>query len=98
MNHAPTFSFHARLFAGLCLASAAVLPAPASAERLECSVLLEQIEGKLQAHGVRHYRLEVVATEEQADGKVIGTCNGGTQKVIYTRTPPAPAQKTRATT
>ena len=81
----------------LCLAAAAALPTAASAERLECAVLLEQIEGKLQAHGVRHYRLDVVATEEAADGKVIGSCNGGTRKVIYTRTP-APAPKVQAAT
>ena len=67
------------------------------AERLECTVLLEQIEDKLQAHGVRHYRLDLVAADETADGKVIGSCNGGTRKIIYTRTP-TPAQKAQAAT
>ncbi|MCM5682818.1 DUF1161 domain-containing protein [Schlegelella sp. S2-27] len=97
MKRAPPPALSARLLGGLCLAAAAALPATAAAERLECTVLLEQIEDKLQAHGVRHYRLDLVPADETADGKIVGSCNGGTRKIIYTRTP-APAQKAQAAT
>ncbi|QPC32081.1 DUF1161 domain-containing protein [Caldimonas thermodepolymerans] len=87
-----------RLVLSLCLVAAAALPAVVWAERLECDALVEQIEAKLQANGVRHYRLDVVDADAEAQGRVVGTCNGGTAKIVYQRVPKAHAQKTRAMT
>ena len=71
---------------------------PVMAEKLPCEKLKAEIDGKLQAKGVKSYTLEIVAsdsatnpTTEASDasasskGKVVGTCDGGTKKIIYTR-------------
>lgn len=77
-----------RLVTLTVLAAATALPGLASAQRLECTTLLEQIEDKLQAKHVQNYRLELVDSAEVTDAKVVGSCNGGTKKVVYTRTVP----------
>jgi hypothetical protein len=40
---------------------------------------------------VKGYTLEIVAKDKDAEGKIVGTCDGGTKKIIYNRTP-APAE------
>lgn len=50
-----------------------------------CEELKAEIEAKLQAKGVTAYTLEIVSTETAEDGKVIGTCEGGTKKIVYKR-------------
>ena len=77
-----------RLVTFTALAATAALPTLASAQRLECTALLEQIEDKLQAKRVQNYRLELADTADATEGKVVGSCNGGTKKVVYTRTVP----------
>jgi hypothetical protein len=60
-----------------------------------CEELKAEIAKKLDAKGVKVYSLEIVAkdadTDKQADAKVVGTCEGGTKKIVYSRTA-APAQ------
>ncbi|MGA2483410.1 MAG: DUF1161 domain-containing protein [Candidatus Acidiferrales bacterium] len=60
-----------------------------------CEELKAEIVQKLDAKGVKGYSLEIVAKDaEVTDGKVVGTCGGGTKKIIYRKTstpPPAPA-------
>ena len=55
-----------------------------------CEDLKTEIAAKLDAKGVKSYTLEIVAKEKDAEGKVVGTCEGGTKKIIYSRssTPP----------
>jgi len=48
-----------------------------------CEELKAEIEAKLQANGVKNYTLEIVATDQAKDEKVVGTCDGGSKKVIY---------------
>jgi hypothetical protein len=40
---------------------------------------------------VKGYTLEIVAKDKDAEGKVVGTCDGGTNKILYNKTP-APAE------
>jgi hypothetical protein len=51
-----------------------------------CEELKDEIAKKLDAKGVTSYTLEVVAKEQDAEGKVVGTCEGGTKKIIYRKT------------
>ena len=55
-----------------------------------CEELKTEIATKLDAKGVKGYTLEIVAKDKDAEGKVVGTCDGGSKKIIYTKTP-APA-------
>ena len=56
-----------------------------------CEELKDEITKKLDAKGVKGYTLEIVAKDKDAEGKVVGTCDGGTKKIIYSRTS-APAE------
>ena len=51
-----------------------------------CEELKTEIAAKLDAKGVKNYTLDTVAKEAEAgDGKVVGTCEGGTKKIVYKR-------------
>jgi hypothetical protein len=68
--------------------------APAHAQTAKaCEELKTEIATKLDAKGVKGYTLEIVAKDKDADGKVVGTCDGGTKKIIYNRTPAAAPPK-----
>ncbi len=60
-----------------------------------CEELKAEIAKKLEAKNVKSYSLEIVPKDQEVtDGKVVGTCGGGTKKIIYRRTstpPPAPS-------
>jgi hypothetical protein len=61
-----------------------------------CEELKADIAKKLEAKNVTSYSLEIVAKDKDkdAEGKVVGTCEGGTKKIVYRRTstpPQAPA-------
>jgi hypothetical protein len=52
-----------------------------------CEELKSEIAQKLEAKNVKEYSLEIVEKEkEPADGKVVGSCEGGTKKIIYSKT------------
>lgn len=66
------------------------VPAHAQAAK-PCEELKDEITKKLDAKGVKGYTLEIVAKDKDAEGKVVGTCDGGSKKIIYTKTS-APAE------
>jgi hypothetical protein len=67
--------------ASLILCSAAV----SKAQVKDCAELKHEIEAKLKAKGVTAYTLEIVPRDQPAKGKVVGTCGGGTSKIVYSR-------------
>ncbi len=49
-----------------------------------CKALKAEIEAKIQAQGVPSYTLEIVPNAEVTDqNMVVGSCDGGTRKIIY---------------
>lgn len=67
----------------LLLLSALALPAHAAKS---CEELKAEIAAKIEAKGVKHYTLEIVpAGQVQADQKVVGSCGGGKNKIVYKR-------------
>lgn len=58
--------------------------APAFAGK-NCEELKSEIGAKLDAKGVKSYTLDIIATAEVNDQKVIGSCEGGTKKITYKR-------------
>ena len=73
---------------------------PVMAELLPCEKLKARVDAKLQAKGVQAYTLEIVPIKGSAStadaasavpatadskGKEVGTCDGGTKRLIYTR-------------
>ena len=50
-----------------------------------CEELKAEIETKLKAKGVEGYTLEIIPTDQVKDQKIIGSCEGGTKKISYSR-------------
>lgn len=75
------------------LAATAVLFLSASARAQAakpCEDLKSEIAQKLDAKGVKSYSLEIVAKDKDAEGKVVGACEGGTKKIVYRKAAAAP--------
>jgi hypothetical protein len=71
---------------------------PAHAQTAKpCEELKDEISKKLDAKGVKGYTLEIVAKDKDTEGKVVGTCDSDTKKIIYTKNsaaaPPKEAPK-----
>jgi hypothetical protein len=63
----------------LALTSTSLLAAPKPCEELRA-----EIEVKIQAAGVASYTLEIVSNDEAQDpSMVVGSCDGGTRKIVY---------------
>jgi hypothetical protein len=58
---------------------------PALAQRKDCGELKGEIEAKIKKNGVDKFSLDVLEKDAQADGKVVGTCDGGAKKIVYRR-------------
>ena len=75
----------------LTLAAILFVPACSYAQAAKpCEELKSEIASKLDAKGVKSYSLEIVAKDQDAAGKVVGTCEGGTKKIVYSRSATAP--------
>jgi Protein of unknown function (DUF1161) len=86
----------------LTLAAVLSVPACSFAQGVAkpCEELKSEIAAKLDAKGVKSYSLEIVAKDQDAEGKAVGSCEGGTKKIMYRRTTDptqTPAQTPAAT-
>ena len=68
-----------KTFCALALAS---MITPAFAAK-SCDELKTEIEAKIKGHGVATYTLDVVASADVKDQKVVGSCEGGAKKIVY---------------
>ena len=55
------------------------------AQKKDCAELKGEIEAKIKKNGVDKFTLDVVDADKQAEGKVVGTCDGGAKKIVYKR-------------
>ncbi len=71
----------------VAIVAALLIATPALAQRKDCNELKAEIEGKIKANGVKMFTLDIVPNEQvkEGDGKVVGSCDGGTQKIVYKR-------------
>lgn len=78
--------------AWLTLAAVLFVPVCSHAQAAKpCEELKSEIATKLDAKGVKAYSLEIVAKDQDTDAKVVGSCEGGSKKIVYRRGA-APAQ------
>lgn len=63
-----------------------------------CEELKDEIAKKMDAKGVKSYSLDIVPTDQVKDGegKVVGSCDGGTKKIVYTRAATSAAKQEAA--
>ncbi|MDP3859452.1 MAG: DUF1161 domain-containing protein [Stagnimonas sp.] len=66
----------------MLLLLATALPAVAAKP---CEELKAEITGKLEAKKVAGYTLEIVAAAEVGERKVVGSCEAGSKKIVYSR-------------
>ena len=59
--------------------------ASAQSQRKDCNELKTEIEAKIKKNGVDKFSLDIVVIDAQAEGKQVGTCDGGTKKIVYKR-------------
>ena len=57
----------------------------AYAQIKSCEELKGEIEAKLKAKGVEGYTLEIIPSDQVKDQTIIGSCEGGTKKISYSR-------------
>ncbi len=57
----------------------------AFAEVKKCEELKAEIAAKMDAKGVKGYTLEIIPTDQVKDQKIVGSCDGGTKKIAYSR-------------
>lgn len=74
----------ALLFASTCGVAQTAQTAPAA--RKSCEDLKAEITKKLEAKNVTSYSLDVIDKGKEGDGKVVGSCDGGTKSLVYSRT------------
>jgi hypothetical protein len=71
---------HTLLIAGVL--ALAAMPAVAGKS---CDELKAEIAAKIEKKGVKAYTLEIVKKGEEGERRVVGTCGGGTQVIVYKR-------------
>lgn len=80
----------------LIAAALLCVPACSYAQAKPCEELKTEIAAKLDAKGVKGYSLDIVEKDKEVtEGKVVGTCEGGAKKIVYSKTaakPEAPAK------
>ncbi len=70
-------------------------PETAPTARKSCEDLKAEIAKKLEAKGVTSYTLDIVDKgKESPDAKIVGSCDGNTKSIVYTRGAAAPESKT----
>jgi hypothetical protein len=65
------------------LVTGLVLSGPVMAQKKDCGELKGEIEAKIKKNGVDKFSLDVVDADKSAEGKVVGTCDGGSKKIVY---------------
>ena len=71
----------------IAVVSLLLIASPALAQRKDCEELKAEIDAKIKANGVPAYTLEIVPNDQvkEGDGQVVGSCDGGTRKIVYKR-------------
>lgn len=63
----------------------ALAASPAFAQQKNCDELKAEIDAKITKNGVAKFTTTIVDKDAPEDGKVVGTCAGGTKKIVYKR-------------
>ena len=80
----------------IAIAASLLIASPVLAQVKPCDELKGEIDTKIKNNGVAAFTTTVVDKDAAEDGKVVGTCDGGTKKIVYKRgeaaaAAPAPA-------
>ena len=73
------------MFRSFLSAAALLLASSAShaADTNNCEAIRAQIDAKVRASGVSDFALSVVAADSRVNGRVVGSCDLGSRKIVY---------------
>jgi hypothetical protein len=81
------------MIAIVVIATAMLTAATADAAgRKACTELKQEIAARIDARGVKHYTLEIVDPAATGVARIVGSCDGGTQRIVYVREHLVPTQ------
>jgi hypothetical protein len=69
----------------MAIAASLLIASPVFAQVKPCEELKSEIETKIKNNGVKVFTLTIVDKDAAEDGKVVGTCEGGSKKIVYKR-------------
>jgi len=69
----------------IAIAASLLIASPVFAQVKPCEELKTEIETKIKNNGVKVFTLTIVDKDAAEDGKVVGTCEGGSKKIVYKR-------------
>jgi hypothetical protein len=70
----------------IVLMVAPVAPSAFGRQRKPCEELKAEIAKSIEANGVKAYTLTIVPAQEVKESdKVVGSCDGGTKRIVYKR-------------
>ena len=69
-----------KIFLACFLVAAA---APALAQPKDCGELKAEIDAKITNNGVQSFTTTIVDRDAEEDGKVVGTCENSSKKIVY---------------
>lgn len=71
----------------IAIVASLLIAAPALAQRKDCEELKSEIDAKIKKNGVKEFSLMIVSNEQvkEGEGAVVGSCDGGTKKIVYKR-------------
>ena len=69
----------------MAIAASLLIASPVFAQVKPCEELKTEIETKIKNNGVKVFTLAIVDKDAAEDGKVVGTCEGGSKKIVYKR-------------
>jgi hypothetical protein len=75
----------------MAIAASFLIASTAFAQVKPCEELKGEIDTKIKNNGVPVFTTTIVDKDAAEDGKVVGTCDGGTKKIVYKRGEAAPA-------
>jgi hypothetical protein len=69
----------------IAIAASLLIASPVLAQVKPCEELKGEIDTKIKNNGVPVFTTTIVDKDAAEDGKVVGTCDGGTKKIVYKR-------------
>jgi hypothetical protein len=75
----------------IAVAASLLIASPVLAQVKPCEELKGEIDTKIKNNGVPAFTTTIVDKDAAEDGKVVGTCESGSKKIVYKRGEASPA-------
>jgi hypothetical protein len=69
----------------IAIAASLLIASPVLAQMKPCEELKGEIDAKIKNNGVKAFSLTILDKDAPEDGKVVGTCESSTKKIVYKR-------------